>query len=401
MKNIIFIGMPAVGKSTVGVVVAKRLGYEFIDTDLLIQKQENRLLREIIAEEGLDGFLSIENQVNRDVEAEHAVISPGGSVVYCEEAMKHYKEIGTIVYLHASFEVINSRLKNAKKRGVALRDGQTLKDLYDERVVLFEKYADITVKAPRNLLYLEDKVRKSVLNRVARGKIEVFISYANYGLDGKNVVLNKELAKLYIKELTELAEEADIPSGLRATEVSKMPDVLNIQLEEDSLETIWQELSECLETAIDNFIDMRSIEGSKIKQDLQTRLSSVEENVNKISELSTGLVEEYIVKLEERIKELLKIDIVDKDRLAQEIVIYSDKCSTEEELTRLKSHIAQFKNLLEQEEPVGKKLDFLIQEMNRETNTIGSKSGKLEITNLVIEMKTVLEDIREQIQNIE
>ena len=138
MKNIIFIGMPAVGKSTVGVVVAKRLGYEFVDTDLLIQKQENRLLREIIAEEGLDGFLSIENQVNRDVEAEHAVISPGGSVVYCEEAMKHYKEIGTI-------EVINSRLKNAKKRGVALRDGQTLKDLYDERVVLFEKYADITV----------------------------------------------------------------------------------------------------------------------------------------------------------------------------------------------------------------------------------------------------------------
>ena len=134
--------MPAVGKSTVGVVVAKRLGYEFIDTDLLIQKQENRLLREIIAEEGLDGFLSIENQVNRDVEAEHAVISPGGSVVYCEEAMKHYKEIGTIVYLHASFEVINSRLKNAKKRGVALRDGQTLKALYDERVVLFEKYAE-------------------------------------------------------------------------------------------------------------------------------------------------------------------------------------------------------------------------------------------------------------------
>ena len=146
MKNIIFIGMPAVGKSTVGVVVAKRLGYEFIDTDLLIQKQENRLLREIIAEEGLDGFLSIENQVNRDVEAEHAVISPGGSVVYCEEAMKHYKEIGTIsLSAIASFEVINSRLKNAKKRGVALRDGQTLKDLYDERVVLFEKYADITV----------------------------------------------------------------------------------------------------------------------------------------------------------------------------------------------------------------------------------------------------------------
>ncbi len=263
------------------------------------------------------------------------------------------------------------------------------------------KYADITVKAPRNLLYLEDKVRKAVLNRVARGKIEVFISYANYGLNGKNVVLNKELAKLYIKELTELAEEADIPSGLRATEVSKMPDVLNVQLDEDSLETIWTELSECLENAIDNFIDMRSIEGNKIKQDLEERLKKIEEDVNKISELSTGLVEEYVVKLEERIKELLKVDVVDKDRLAQEIVIYSDKCSTEEELTRLRSHISQFKNLLEQDEPTGKKLDFLMQEMNRETNTIGSKSGKLEITNLVIEMKTILEDIREQIQNIE
>ena len=263
------------------------------------------------------------------------------------------------------------------------------------------KYADITVKAPRNLLYLEDKVRKAVLNRVSRGKIEVFISYANYGLNGKSVVLNKELAKLYIKELTELAEEADIPSGLRATEISKMPDVLNVQMEEDSLETIWTELSECLETAIDNFIDMRSIEGNKIKQDLATRLQSIQEDVDKISELSTGLVEEYIVKLEERVKELLKVDVVDKDRLAQEIVIYSDKCSTEEELTRLKSNIYQFKNLLEQEEPTGKKLDFLMQEMNRETNTIGSKSGKLEITNLVIEMKTILEDIREQIQNIE
>ena len=127
------------------------------------------------------------------------------------------------------------------------------------------KYADITVKAPRNLLYLEDKVRKSVLNRIARGKIEVFINYANYGTSGKNVIINKELAKLYIKELSELAEEADIPSGLRATEVSKMPDVLNVQIEEESLETIWSELSECLENALDNFIDMRSIEGNKIR----------------------------------------------------------------------------------------------------------------------------------------
>lgn len=145
MKNIIFIGMPAVGKSTVGVVTAKRLGYEFIDTDLLIQKQEKRLLRKIIAEEGIDGFLKIENRVNADVNVEHAVIAPGGSVVYCEEAMEHFKKTGTIVYLQASFDTICSRLKNAEKRGVTLREGQTLEDLYNERIALFEKYADITI----------------------------------------------------------------------------------------------------------------------------------------------------------------------------------------------------------------------------------------------------------------
>lgn len=145
MKNIILIGMPAVGKSTVGVVVAKRIGYEFIDTDLLIQKQERRLLKEIIAEEGNERFLEIENQVNRDLEVENAVISPGGSVVYCEEAMRHFKEIGTVIYLHATYEDIYKRITNAKNRGVVLKEGQALKDLYDERVKLFEKYADYTV----------------------------------------------------------------------------------------------------------------------------------------------------------------------------------------------------------------------------------------------------------------
>ena len=145
MGNIVLIGMPAVGKSTVGVVVAKRLGYEFVDTDLLIQKQEKRLLKEIIAQEGNDGFLAIENQVNRDLDVENAVIAPGGSVVYCEEAMEHYKKTGTVVYLKVSYETIDRRIQNAKSRGVVLKEGQTLKDLYEERVCLFEKYADYTI----------------------------------------------------------------------------------------------------------------------------------------------------------------------------------------------------------------------------------------------------------------
>ena len=143
--NLIFIGMPAVGKSTVGVVVAKRLGKRFVDVDLVIQEQEKKLLREIIADVGEDGFLKVENRVNAGIEAENSVISPGGSVVYCEEAMRHYKEIGTVVYLKASYQTIKRRIRNPKKRVVVLREGQTLRDLYNERVPYFEKYADITV----------------------------------------------------------------------------------------------------------------------------------------------------------------------------------------------------------------------------------------------------------------
>lgn len=144
-KNLIFIGMPAAGKSTIGVVVAKQLGMQFIDVDLVIQEQEKRLLREIIADVGEDGFLEIENRINSEIEAENAVISPGGSVVYCEDAMRHYKEIGTVIYLKASYATIKRRIRSPKKRGVVLRDGQTFRDLYEERALLFEKYADITI----------------------------------------------------------------------------------------------------------------------------------------------------------------------------------------------------------------------------------------------------------------
>lgn len=143
--NLIFIGMPAVGKSTVGVVVAKQLGKKFVDSDLLIQEREGKLLREIIAEVGEEEFLKIESQVNCNINVQNSIISPGGSVIYCEEAMEHFKKIGTIVYLKASFQTIKRRIRDPKKRGVVLREGQTFRDLYEERVRLYEKYADITV----------------------------------------------------------------------------------------------------------------------------------------------------------------------------------------------------------------------------------------------------------------
>lgn len=145
MNNIIFIGMPAAGKSTIGVVAAKRLGYGFVDTDLLIQEQEGKLLCEIIREKGTEGFLEVEDRVNAQVEAEHCIISPGGSVVYCRNAMEHYKKIGKIVYLQVSYDTIAERIGDPRARGVALREDQSLFDLYEERRGLFEKYADLTI----------------------------------------------------------------------------------------------------------------------------------------------------------------------------------------------------------------------------------------------------------------
>lgn len=145
MNNITLIGMPGVGKSTLGVVLAKVLGYEFLDSDLLIQKQEKKKLYEIIAECGIDGFWEVENRVNASIEAENSVIATGGSVVYCEEAMEHLKSIGTVVYLQVSLRTLKKRLGNLEKRGVVLKDGQTLADLYGERIPLYEKYADIVI----------------------------------------------------------------------------------------------------------------------------------------------------------------------------------------------------------------------------------------------------------------
>ncbi len=262
------------------------------------------------------------------------------------------------------------------------------------------RYNEITIKLPRSISYLEDKVKKEVSSNISRGKIDVFVNFDNNSAEGKNIKINKELAGIYIKELKELANENSINSEILVTEISKFPDVLTIENLEDE-DIIWNELKIALTESLSNFVQMRENEGNKIKEDLAIRIERVYDKVCKISEYSTRLVEEYVVKLETRIKEILNTDVVDKDRLAQEIVIYADKCSVEEEITRLKSHIDQFKEMINATSPIGKKIDFLIQEMNRETNTIGSKSGNLDITNLVIDIKTELEDIREQIQNIE
>lgn len=262
------------------------------------------------------------------------------------------------------------------------------------------RYLDISVKMPRVLSYLEEDVKKVISSKVKRGKIDVFITFENSSTEGKEIKINNEIAKMYINQLKQLAEEENILANIELTEISKYPDVLSIQNTQDD-EQIKKELIEATTIATDKLVQMRQVEGSKMAEDLLKRIEKTNQKIEKISGLSTGLIEEYVVKLENRIKEILKNQEIDESRLAQEVVIYADKCSIEEEVTRLKSHISQFKELINSDDAVGKKLDFIIQEMNRETNTIGSKANNLEITNGVIDIKTEIENIREQVQNIE
>lgn len=262
------------------------------------------------------------------------------------------------------------------------------------------KYSDITVKSPKRLSFMEDKIRKQIANRITRGKVEVLVSFFDFSNKSKNVVLNKEIAKEYIKQLREIADENNLSENISVVEIAKLPDILN-SIDSDNDEEIASEALQCLNMALDSLIEMRKTEGENIKQDLLVRIERVQNLVDKIAENSKGIVEEYVSKLEKRVKEILKTDVVDENRIAQEAVIYADKTSIEEELTRLNSHIVQFKELVNNDGPVGKKIDFMIQEMNRETNTIGSKAGSGEITKAVIDLKVELEDIREQIQNIE
>ena len=262
------------------------------------------------------------------------------------------------------------------------------------------KYIDVNIKMPRIISYLEEDVRKLVVSRIKRGKVDIQISFENYSKDGNEVKINTELAQIYIQSLRELAEAENLSSNIEVTEITKLPDVLTIKSNLDEDETK-EELLQVANEAIDKLIQMRKVEGEKISKDILNKIARIEQKNEEIFGLSTGLIEEYVVKLEARVKELLKTEELDKSRLMQEVVIYADKCSVEEEVTRLRSHIYQLRQLINSEEPIGKKMDFLIQEMNRETNTIGSKANNLEITNTVVDIKTILEDIREQIQNIE
>lgn len=262
------------------------------------------------------------------------------------------------------------------------------------------KYSDISVRMPKFLNSFENEIRKTITNAITRGKVDVNITFENYNSEGNNIHFNIELAKEYVKGLEQLAKETCVKYEVNVMDIAKMPEILKLE-EDENEEKIKKELMIALNEALQNFVQMREVEGQKLIEDIQKRIEFVKEKVFEIEQYSDTLVQEYMQKLEMRVRELMDTKIVDENRLAQEIVIFSDKSSIEEELTRLRSHINQFETFIKGESPIGKKFDFLIQEMNREINTIGSKANCLEITNRVIELKTEIENIREQVQNIE
>lgn len=265
------------------------------------------------------------------------------------------------------------------------------------------RFLDLNIRMPRSLMATEDKIRKIISKSLIRGKVDIFITENNSGKNSGVATFNKELGDSYFKCLTDIKEMYNLSDEPTLSLISKFPDVITVETAELDEEEAFRVLKVALDEAVENIVLMRVKEGEKLKEDLLKKLQGIEKNVDLLCELGKDTVESYRVKLSERVEELLDGSniSIDENRIAQEVAIFADKSCVDEETVRLYSHINQMRDNLNLDEPVGRKLDFIIQEMNRETNTIGSKSNDIDMTNLVIDIKNILEKIREQVQNIE
>lgn len=263
------------------------------------------------------------------------------------------------------------------------------------------RYLDISVRMPKFMMSLEEEIRKIINSRLNRGKVDVFINYKSYSKASGVAKLNMDLAKSYYNCLKELVEELNVKDDITASRLAKFPEVITLEEEEENLDLILKEITKLLNSSLDLMEDMRIKEGEKLKVDILDKLLQIENLVKNIEAFAEEVPVAYRKKLEERLVELAKGVEVDQERLALEVAILADKAAVDEEITRLHSHISQMRATLELNEPIGRKLDFIIQEMNREANTIASKSNDMNMTNTVINIKNLIEKIREQVQNIE
>ena len=246
-----------------------------------------------------------------------------------------------------------------------------------------------------------DRLKKQLNERVTRGKVELSLTVQTVDAADTVVAVNQELAKSYQQALRDLSETLEVKNDVTAGMIARFPDVLTTRHADVDEEQLWADVSAVTAQALDNFIAMRAAEGAKMKADVESRLCFLEERVGRVETLSAGRVEAYTNRLYEKLKTILEDRSIDDARVLTEAAIFGDKTAVDEETVRLRSHIAQYRSILELDEPVGRKLDFLTQELNRETNTIGSKCQDLDITRTVVDMKAEIEKIREQIQNLE
>lgn len=263
------------------------------------------------------------------------------------------------------------------------------------------RYFEFTAKVPRTYGFLEENLKSFLNARVSRGKMECYVSIENLEESDMEVVVNPSLAKGYVDALRTLSETFGLKEDYSAISIAKFPDVLTLRKAPADEEKIWNAVQKVTELAVERFVTMRETEGEKLRADILSKADTILEHVAFVESRSPQTVREYHEKLRQRMEELLENTQVDEQRLLTEAAIFADKVAVDEETVRLRSHISQLREFLNADEPIGRKLDFLVQEMNRESNTIGSKAQDVEIAKRVIAIKAEVEKIREQVQNIE
>jgi uncharacterized protein (TIGR00255 family) len=263
------------------------------------------------------------------------------------------------------------------------------------------RYLDCTVKLPRMYSFAEDAVRSCVQQAVSRGKVDVYFTVDASAADVAKVSVNRELAEGYAAALRELSGICGTEEPVTAGQLARFPDVLTVTREDEDLETVSADLCRVLDEALESHRAMCAVEGRKLAEDIGGRLTTIEQLVGEVEKRSPETVAEYRRKLTARMEEVLQTASIDEQRILTEAAIYADKIAVDEETVRLRSHISQLRTMLESSGPIGRKMDFLIQEVNRESNTIGSKCSDLSIAQVVVSLKAEIEKIREQVQNVE
>lgn len=262
------------------------------------------------------------------------------------------------------------------------------------------RYADFTIKTPKYYAFLEDKIRKEAMQSISRGKVEIFVSIEQKEDSDREITLNRAVAEGYIKALREL-KEFGIADDLSISSMVRINDIFDVEYKEIDEEKITAMAIEVFNEALEGFIAMRCDEGKNLELSLREHLASIGDEIEFIEKRSPECVEEYRARLRKKLDEILSGHVADENRIITEAAIFADKISVDEEMVRLKSHITAFEKAMQADEPIGKKLDFIVQEMNREANTTGSKCNDAEVSAHVVELKSIIEKIREQIQNVE